>query len=104
MSFEAIELIQTAEEQARKTVADAEATAKRTLADATVKVKAAQDAATAKAESEIRELKEKYAVMADETEALIMTDTAKKADELTSSSDKLIDKAAMLIAERIVNA
>jgi len=104
MSFEAIELIQAAELQAKITVSEAEAAAKRKVADAKLRAKAAQEAALAKAESEMSELRDKNAAIALEAEKQIMTDANNKAEALISKSDKLIDKAAMLIAERIVNA
>lgn len=103
MSFEAITVIREAEENAKKMIADAEASAKRMIADAEIKGRAGCDAALEKAGSEIGELKEKCIAKANDEEARIGAETETKKAVLTAKSDKQIEKAAMLIVERIVN-
>ena len=103
MSFEAITVIRAAEENAGKLIAEAEASAKKMIADAEIKGKAEGEAALEKADAEIGELKLKCAVKADEEEARILAETETKKAVLAAKSDKQIEKAAMLIVERIVN-
>lgn len=104
MSFEAISVIREAEENAKKTVAEAETAGKKLVADAELKGKAGCEAAVEKAASEIAELKVKSIAKAEEAEACIGAETETKKAVLIAKSDKQIEKAAMLIVERIVNA
>lgn len=103
MSFEAIDNITAAEENARKIVADAEAAAKQLIAEAEIGGKASVQSAVKKAEQELIELKQKT-----EAKAAADVDDIKSANEnkkavLKAKAESRMEQAAALVVERIVN-
>ena len=103
MSFEAINSVTAAEQQAKAAVLAAEQEARQMLQDAENAGRAEIDAATAKAEGELQELRrkaeEKYATEAMELSQVL---EGRKA-ALREQAGQRLDQAAALIVERIVN-
>ena len=104
MAFEALSRVQAAEERAAKTLADAASEAKRIVADAELKSRAAGDAAVEKAEGELAVLRSRCETLASENSIRIRGETETRKTVLAKCAEKRMEKAAMLIAERIVNA
>ena len=103
MSFEAINSVTAAEQEAKAAVAAAESKAKQLLQDAENAGKAEIEAARLKADGELQELRrradEKYAAEAEELRGVRESRKAK----LRAQAEAKLEEAAALIVERIVN-
>jgi len=104
MPFEAIKGITEAETEAKQRLAEAEAEAKRLNAAAEAKGKAEIAAAAKKAEEELSELLQKTEEKAVAEAGKIRGAAEIKKAVLKAKSDSRVDRAAQLIAERIVNS
>jgi vacuolar-type H+-ATPase subunit H len=104
MSLEAIKTIGEAEENAKRIRADAASDAKKAIADAEAAGHAAIDAAIRKAEDELRELTKKADEKATADAQQLADDTENKKAAMRARAEKLVDKAASLVVERIVNS
>lgn len=103
MSFEAIDNITAAEENAKKIVADAEAAAKQLIAEAETGGKASVQSAIKKAEQELIELKQKTEAKAAADVADIKSANENKKAVLKAKAEGRMEQAAALVVERIVN-
>lgn len=103
MSFEAIESITAAELGAKKCIADAQAKAKQMLAEAEAAGKESIRSAKQKAELEIVELKRRSEAVADADVSGLRAENENKMAALKAKAEGRLEKAAALVAERIVN-
>lgn len=103
MSFAEIDKIAAAEENAKKIIAEAEAEAKRILAEADAAGKASVVSAGKKARQELGELKKKTQAKTDAELAEMRSVNENKKAVLRVKAEGKLEKAAELVAERIVN-
>jgi len=104
MSFEAIEQITAAENEAKATAAAAEQKSRELISEAENEGKAAVEAAKSKAAGELAELKKRSNEKAmGEAEALYRETDSKK-ENLRAMAEARLEKAAKLVVERIVNS
>lgn len=104
MSLEAIKTIGEAEENAKRIKAEAASDAKKAVADAEAAGRAAINAAIRKAEDELRELTRKADEKATADAQQLASDTENQKAAMRARAEKLVDKAASLVVERIVNS
>lgn len=104
MSFESINSVKTAEDKAKKILAEAQAQAKQMIADTEAKGENDRFDAEDKANRELAELKLKTEALADEATKEIFSAAETKKAVLKAKADSRMEKAAALIVERIVNA
>ena len=104
MSFEAIKGISDAEVLCKAQIAEAEAKAKQMLADAESVGKAALDAAAARADSELKALKEKAEKQTAEKTAALDDEIRAEAEQLRTAAEQKLEDAAALVVERIVGS
>ena len=103
MSLEAIKTINEAEEKAKKLKTDAVADAKKAVKDAESKGLAEIEAAVKKADDELKELIRKADAKAAEDAEKLSGDTETKKAVMRARAEKMVEKAALLVVERIVN-
>ncbi|MDO5444607.1 MAG: hypothetical protein Q4F31_03185 [Eubacteriales bacterium] len=103
MSFDAITSIAQAEDAAKVAVSYARAQAKQMEADAEVSGQEAIRTALAKAEDELKKLREQSDIRATENAAKFSGKLENKKAVLQAAAEARMGKAAELIAERIVN-
>lgn len=104
MSFEAVTFINNAEKEAKNLIDEANAKAKQILAEADAAGKAAVDAALAKADSELSVLRSRSDEKAAEDSEHIGENVENKKAAIRARAESRLDKAAAIIAERIVNS
>ena len=102
MSFEAINSVVQAENEAKAAVAAAEAKAKQMLSDAQAAGRAAVEAAGDKADSALAELRRKADEEAMAKAAELSRDVENKKAALRARAEARLDRAASLVVERIV--
>ena len=102
MSLDAIRTISEAEQKAGKLKADAAADAKKAVKDAETQGLASVEAAVKKAGEELEELIKKADEKATEDADKLFGETETKKAVMRARAEKLIDKAASLVVERIV--
>ncbi len=102
MSFEAINSVVQAENEAKAAVAAAEAKARQMLSDAQAAGKAAVEAAGDKADSAIGELRRQADGEAMKRASALQRDTEIKKAALRARASTRLDRAAALVVERIV--
>ena len=102
MSFEAINSVVQAENEAKAAVAAAEAKARQMVADAQAAGKAAVEAAADKADSALGELRRKADAEAMSRAEALQRDTENKKAALRARAEARLDRAAALVVERIV--
>lgn len=103
MSFEAITMINQAEEAAKKGHAQTIADAKAAEAAAVEAGKAAVDAAAAKARQQVHDQQVRLDAKAVAAAEALAGETEKKKAAMRAGAEQRLDKAASLIVERIVN-
>ena len=103
MSFEAITMINQAEESAKKGRAQAVADAKAAEAAAVEAGKAAVEAAVAQARQTVQEMHEQLDAKASAAAAALAADTENQKAAMRACAEGKLDQAAALIVERIVN-
>ena len=102
MSFDAITGIAQAEDAAKVAVQYAQAQAKQMLADAESEGKAEIDAAVARAEKELRVLRQKSDAKSVEDAKKLLNELETKKAVLQAGAEAQLDAAASLVAERVV--
>ena len=102
MSFDAITGIAQAEDAAKVAVQYAQAQAKQMLADAETEGKAEIDAAVARAEKELRALRQKSDAKSVEDAKKLLNELETKKAVLQAGAEAKLDAAASLVTERIV--
>ncbi|MBR0393112.1 MAG: hypothetical protein IJK38_12400 [Oscillospiraceae bacterium] len=102
MSFDAITGIAQAEDAAKVAVQYAQAQAKQMLADAESEGKAEIEAAVARAEKELRVLRQKSDVKSVEDAKKLLNELETKKAVLQAGAEAKLDAAASLVAERVV--
>lgn len=102
MSFDAITSIAQAEDAAKVAVQYAQAQAKQMLADAESEGKAEIEAAVARAEKELRVLRQKSDVKSVEDAKKLLNELETKKAVLQAGAEAKLDAAASLVAERVV--
>ena len=102
MSFDAITGIAQAEDAAQVAVQYAQAQAKQMLADAESEGKAEIEAAVARAEKELRVLRQKSDVKSVEDAKKLLNELETKKAVLQAGAEAKLDAAASLVAERVV--
>ena len=102
MSFDAITGIAQAEDAAKVAVQYAQAQAKQMLADAESEGKAEIEAAVARAEKELRVLRQKSDVKSVEDAKKLLNELETKKAVLQAGAEAKLDAAASLVAERLV--
>ena len=103
MSFDAITGIAQAEDAAKVAVSYARAQAKQMEADAEKAGEKAVAAALEKAESELNRLREQSRIKAEQDSKTLTGKMETKKAVLRAAAEARMDKAAMIVAERIVN-
>lgn len=103
MSFEAITMINQAEENAKKGRAQALADAKAAEAAAVADGKAAVEAAVARARQEVHDKQVQMDAAAVAAAEALAKETENKKAAMRACAEGRLDKAASLIVERIVN-
>jgi V/A-type H+-transporting ATPase subunit G/H len=102
MSFDAITGIAQAEDAAKVAVQYAQAQAKQMLADAESEGKAEIDAAVARAEKELRVLRQKSDAKSLEDAKKLLNELETKKAVLQAQAEAKLDAAASLVAERVI--
>ena len=102
MSFDAITGIAQAEDAAKVAVQYAQAQAKQMLADAESEGKAEIDAAVARAEKELRVLRQKSDAKSVKDAKKLLNELETKKAVLQAGAEAKLDAAASLVAERVV--
>ena len=102
MSFDAITGIAQAEDAAKVAVQYAQAQAKQMLADAEAEGKAEIDAAVARAEKELRTLRQKSDAKSVEDAKKLLNELETKKAVLQAGAEAKLDAAASLVAERVM--
>ena len=102
MSFDAITGIAQAEDAAKVAVQYAQAQAKQMLADAEAEGKAEIDAAVARAEKELRALRQKSDAKSVEDAKKLLKELETKKAVLQAGAEAKLDAAASLVAERVI--
>ena len=102
MSFDAITGIAQAEDAAKVAVQYAQAQAKQMLADAESEGKAEIEAAVARAEKELRVLRQKSDVKSVEDAKKLLNELETKKAVLQAGAEAKLDAAASLVAERVM--
>lgn len=102
MSFDAITGIAQAEDAAKVAVQYAQAQAKQMLADAEAEGKAEIDAAVARAEKELRALRQKSDAKSVEDAKKLLNELETKKAVLQAGAEAKLDAAASLVAERVM--
>ena len=102
MSFDAITGIAQAEDAAKVAVQYAQAQAKQMLADAESEGKAEIDAAVARAEKELRVLRQKSDAKSVEDAKKLLNELETKKAVLQAGAEAKLDAASSLVAERVV--
>ena len=102
MSFEAINSVVQAENEAKAAVAAAEAKARQMVSDAQTAGKAAVEAAGDKADSALAELRRKADEEAMSKAADLSRDVENRKAALRARAEARLDRAASLVVERIV--
>ena len=102
MSFDAITGIAQAEDAANVAVQYAQAQAKQMLADAESEGKAEIDAAVARAEKELRVLRQKSDAKSVEDAKKLLNELETKKAVLKAGAEAKLNTAASLVAERVV--
>ena len=102
MSFDAITGIAQAEDAAKVAVQYAQAQAKQMLADAESEGKAEIDAAVARAEKELRVLRQKSDAKSVEDAKKLLNELETKKAVLQAGAEAKLNTAASLVAERVV--
>ena len=102
MSFEAINSVVQAENEAKAAVAAAEAKARQMVADAQAAGKAAVEAAGDKADSALGELRRKADEDAMKRASKLSREVEIKKAALRARAEARLDRAASLVVERIV--
>ena len=102
MSFEAINSVVQAENEAKAAVAAAEAKARQMISDAQAAGKAAVEAAGDKADSAISELRRKADEEAMGKASELQSDVENRKAALRARAEARLDRAASLVVERIV--
>lgn len=103
MSFEAITMINQAEESAKKGRAQAIADAKAAEAAAVEAGKAAVEAAVAQARQQVQDLQTQLEAEAKAATAALCAETENQKAAMRACAEGKLDQAAALIVERIVN-
>ena len=102
MSFDAITGIAQAEDAAKVAVQYAQAQAKQMLVDAESEGKAEIDAAVARAEKELRVLRQKSDAKSVEDAKKLLNELETKKAVLQAGAEAKLDAASSLVAERVV--
>ena len=102
MSFDAITGIAQAEDAAKVAVQYAQAQAKQMLADAEAEGKAEIDEAVARAEKELRALRQKSDAKSVEDAKKLLNELETKKAVLQAGAEAKLDAAASLVAERVM--
>ena len=102
MSFEAINSVVQAENEAKAAVAAAEQKARQMVSDAQAAGKAAVEAAGDKADSALAELRRRADEQAMEKASELQRDVENKKAALRARAEVRLDRAASLVVERIV--
>ncbi len=102
MSFDAITGIAQAEDAAKVAVQYAQAQAKQMIADAEAEGKAVIDAAVARAEKELRALRQKSDAKSVEDAKKLLNELETKKAVLQAGAEAKLDAAASLVAERVM--
>ena len=102
MSFDAITGIAQAEDAAKVAVQYAQAQAKQMLADAESEGKAEIDTAVARAEKELRVLRQKSDAKSVEDAKKLLNELETKKAVLKAGAEAKLNTAASLVAERVV--
>ena len=102
MSFDAITGIAQAEDAAKVAVQYAQAQAKQMLADAEAEGKAEIDASVARAEKELRALRQKSDAKSVEDAKKLLNELETKKAVLQAGAEAKLDAAASLVAERVM--
>ena len=102
MSFDAITSIAQAEDAAKVAVQYAQAQAKQMLADAEAEGKGEIDAALARAEKELRALRQKSDAKSVEDAKKLLNELETKKAVLQAGAEARMDAAAALVAERVL--
>lgn len=103
MSLDAIKSITKSEERAKRAKQDSAAEAKRMLAQADEKGEAVIKAAKQKAVDELRELGRKADEKAAADAVSLAGSTENKKAAMRARAESNLDRAAMIIVERVVN-
>ena len=102
MSFDAITGIAQAEDAAKVAVQYAQAQAKQMLADAEAEGKAEIDEAVARAEKELRALRQKSDAKSVEDAKKLLNELETKKAVLQAGAEAKLDATASLVAERVM--
>ena len=102
MSFDAITSIAQAEDAAKVAVQYAQAQAKQMLADAEADGKGEIDAALARAEKELRALRQKSDAKSVEDAKKLLNELETKKAVLQAGAEARLDAAAALVVERVL--
>ena len=102
MSFDAITGIAQAEDAVKVAVQYAQAQAKQMIADAEAEGKAEIDAAVARAEKELRALRQKSDAKSVEDAKKLLNELETKKAVLQAGAEAKLDAAASLVAERVM--
>lgn len=102
MSFDAITSIAQAEDAAKVAVQYAQAQAKQMLADAEAEGKGEIDAALARAEKELRALRQKSDAKSVEDAKKLLNELETKKAVLQAGAEARLDAAAALVVERVL--